>query len=244
MMIQLMQVASSLGAARPIVLVGVAGLAVALGGGCRRPAAVPAQGPLCAPPPATAKVTIKAQTKDSDPAEQPPRPLRRCFPEQPAWVDAPVADLLDKAALLFDKGDYAGTLACAEEAARAAPRSVEAHHNRAIALMRLDRLEEARDALELALALGPDDPETLEAAADLSAVEIDRRAADRDDVEHRKLAPHGSRAKSAASWAGFATGTDASRCTRTQPGCQPVCRIDCLPGSSARTRASAPPSGS
>ena len=33
--------------------------------------------------------------------------------------------------------------------------------------MRLDRLDEARDALELALALAPDDPETLEAAADL-----------------------------------------------------------------------------
>ncbi len=172
-MIQLMQVANSLGAARPIVLVGVAGLAVALSGGCRRQAPAPAQGPLCAPPPVSAsstkgtKGTTTGVTKDGDPAEQPPRPLRRCFPEQPAWVDAPVADLLDKAALLFDKGDYTGTLACAEEAARAAPRSVEAHHNRAIALMRLDRLDEARDALELALALAPDDPETLEAAADL-----------------------------------------------------------------------------
>ena len=61
-----------------------------------------------------------------------------------------------------------GALACAEEAARQAPRSVEAHHNRAIALMRLDRLDEARDALALALALAPDDPETLEAAADLN----------------------------------------------------------------------------
>jgi hypothetical protein len=165
MMIELMQGVNSLGAARPIVLVGVAGLAVAIGGGCRRPAPVPA--PICAQPPVTDKGPTKSVAKDSDPAEPPPRALRRCFPEQPAWVDAPVADLLDKAAVLFDKGDYAGTLACAEEAARAAPRSVEAHHNRAIALMRLDRLDEARDALELALALGPDDPETLEAAADL-----------------------------------------------------------------------------
>src|SRR5450631_55231 len=172
MMIQPMQVVSSLGAARPIVLVGVAGLAVALGGGCRRPPPAPAQGPQCAPTPVTAKGPTKSPTKDLDPAEQPPRPLRRCFPEQPAWVDAPVADLLDKAALLFDKGDYTGTLACAEEAARAAPRSVEAHHNRAIALMRLDRLDEARDALELALALAPDDPETLEAAADLQVNQL------------------------------------------------------------------------
>lgn len=130
-------------------------------GGCHR--AAPPSAQVCPPPPPP--VAIAAT--DKDPTEPPPRPLRRCFPDQPAWIDAPVADLLDKAAELFDKGDYAGTLACAEEAARAAPRSVEAHHNRAIALMRLDRLDEARDALELALALSPDDPETLEAAADL-----------------------------------------------------------------------------
>jgi tetratricopeptide (TPR) repeat protein len=101
------------------------------------------------------------------PTEPPPRPLRRCFPERPAWLDAPVADLLDRAADLFDGGDYPGALGCAEEAARQAPRSVEAHHNRAVALMHLDRLDEARDALALALALAPQDPETLEAAADL-----------------------------------------------------------------------------
>jgi tetratricopeptide (TPR) repeat protein len=58
-------------------------------------------------------------------------------------------------------------LACAEEAARQAPRSVEAHHNRALAFMRLLRFEEARDALALALALAPDDAECLELAAEL-----------------------------------------------------------------------------
>ncbi len=133
-------------------------------GGCHRPVARRAQGPSCAPAPMT---HAAAAPSEKDPAEPPPRPLHRCFPEQPSWVDAPVAELLDRAADLFDKGDYSGTLACAEEAARQAPRSVEAHHNRAIALMRLDRLDEARDALELALALSPDDAETLEAAADL-----------------------------------------------------------------------------
>jgi tetratricopeptide (TPR) repeat protein len=140
---------------------GVAAAAAALVG-CRHPAAHAPQAATCAP-----AAVAKAGAGDHDPAEPPPRPLRRCFAEQPAWVDAPVADLLDRAADLFDKGDYTGTLACAEEAARQAPRSVEAHHNRAIALMRLDRLDEARDALELALALSPEDPETLEAAADL-----------------------------------------------------------------------------
>ncbi len=99
--------------------------------------------------------------------EPPTRPLRRCFPQRPAWDDAAVADLLDRAADLFDAADYQGALVCAEEAARQAPRSVEAHHNRAVALLHLERLDEARDAFALALALAPDDPETLEAAADL-----------------------------------------------------------------------------
>jgi len=151
----LMAWVNSLGGARRIELVALLGAAAA--GACRRPA--PPAAPICPPAPAAAA--------EKETAEPPPRPLRRCFAEQPTWVDAPVADLLDRAAELFDKGDYTGTLACAEEAARAAPRSVEAHHNRAIALMRLDRLDEARDALELALALAPEDPETLEAAADL-----------------------------------------------------------------------------
>jgi tetratricopeptide (TPR) repeat protein len=99
--------------------------------------------------------------------EPPTRPLRRCFAQRPAWDDAAVADLLDRAADLFDAGDYQGALVCAEEAARQAPRSVEAHHNRAVALLHLERLDEARDAFALALALAPEDPETLEAAADL-----------------------------------------------------------------------------
>ena len=109
-----------------------------------------------------------ATSASSEANEPPPRPLRRCFPDRPAWMDAPVAALLDRAAELFDDADYIGALACAEEATRQAPRSVEAHHNRAISLMRLDRLDEARDAIALALALAPDDPETLEAAADLN----------------------------------------------------------------------------
>jgi tetratricopeptide (TPR) repeat protein len=113
---------------------------------------------------------VPEATTAVDPAkapEPPTRDLRRCFPQRPAWDDAAVADLLDKAADLFDAADYQGALVCAEEAARQAPRSVEAHHNRAVALLHLERLDEARDAFALALALAPEDPETLEAAADL-----------------------------------------------------------------------------
>lgn len=112
--------------------------------------------------------SIAASEKDESHAEQPaPRPLRRCFDHLPAWIDPPVSELLDRAGALFDASDFVGALACAEEAARQAPRSVEAHHDRAAALVHLDRLDDARDALAVALALDPEDPETLEASADL-----------------------------------------------------------------------------
>jgi tetratricopeptide (TPR) repeat protein len=137
----------------------------AMAGGCHgRPVCPPPLPMSVAPSPAPGA----GAPMSTEAAEPTPRPLRRCFPAEPSWVDAPVDALLDHAADLYDGGDFAGALACAEEAARQAPRSVEAHHNRAIALVRLDRLDEARDALTLALALGPDDPETLEAAADLN----------------------------------------------------------------------------
>jgi Flp pilus assembly protein TadD/predicted Zn-dependent protease with MMP-like domain len=98
--------------------------------------------------------------------EPEPRPLRRCFAERPVWVDSPVAELLDRAADHVERGDFEGVLACAEEAARQMPSSVEAHHDRAVALIRLGRLEEAKDAVTLALALAPNDVEALELAAD------------------------------------------------------------------------------
>jgi tetratricopeptide (TPR) repeat protein len=143
---------------------------------CRGPSGQQARASACPPVTPAPAASVAARpvgeatgtAAGAEPGEAPPRPLRRCFSEQPAWVDAAVADLLDHAADLFDAGDYPGALACAEEAARQAPRSVEAHHNRAVALLHLDRLDEARDALALALALAPDDPETLEAAADLN----------------------------------------------------------------------------
>jgi Flp pilus assembly protein TadD/predicted Zn-dependent protease with MMP-like domain len=100
-------------------------------------------------------------------AGRPARPLRRCFAELPVWIDSPVADLLDRAGAYLEAGDVEGVLACAEEASRQAPRSVEAHHDRALALIRLGRVEEARDAVGLALAIAPEDAETLELAAEL-----------------------------------------------------------------------------
>jgi tetratricopeptide (TPR) repeat protein len=133
------------------------------GFGCRsrssRPARAVGPAPIASIPPSSVATPLFDESAA--------RALRRCFADQPAWSDAPVSELLDRAGDLFDREDFAGALACAEEAARAAPRSVEAHHDRAAALLHLGRLDEARDTLALALALDPEDAETLEASADL-----------------------------------------------------------------------------
>jgi tetratricopeptide (TPR) repeat protein len=96
-----------------------------------------------------------------------PRPLRRCFDDRPSWRESPVPELLDEAARQFDAKEFAVALACAEEAARQAPRSVEAHHDRAVALVRLGRVADARDAVTLVLAMSPDDVEALELGAEI-----------------------------------------------------------------------------
>ena len=62
---------------------------------------------------------------------------------------------------------FEAALACAEEALRLDGRSIEALHNQALALQELGQLELARDSFTHALAIDPDDPETLAGAADL-----------------------------------------------------------------------------
>jgi Flp pilus assembly protein TadD/predicted Zn-dependent protease with MMP-like domain len=150
--------------ASALLSLGAALLALA-GTGCRSRARVPAvdRGTTAIATTAAPGGTCQMATKDPEP---PPRPLRRCFEDVPPWVDSPVSVLLDRAGDYLDRSDTDGALACAEEAARQAPRSVEAHHDRAVALIRLGRFDEARDALAFALGLAPNDPETLELAAD------------------------------------------------------------------------------
>src|SRR5204863_311605 len=66
----------------------------------------PAKRPVAKAAAATPRDSGPAPTASAAaPAEPPPRPLRRCFPARPAWVDAAVADLLDRAAELcgFDE---------------------------------------------------------------------------------------------------------------------------------------------
>lgn len=86
--------------------------------------------------------------------------------ESPSPGERETAGVLDGAADAFEDGRFEDALAGAEEALRAAPRSLPALHYRAAALAELGRTEEAREAYERALAEGKDDPELLLGAAD------------------------------------------------------------------------------
>jgi Flp pilus assembly protein TadD len=74
--------------------------------------------------------------------------------------------LLDEANKQIEHAAYAAAWTCADRAADLSPQSVEAHHLRGVALAALNRDAEAQTAYSLALAIDPDDPETLRAVAD------------------------------------------------------------------------------
>ncbi|HEY0251426.1 MAG TPA: metallopeptidase family protein [Kofleriaceae bacterium] len=80
--------------------------------------------------------------------------------------DAKVTSLLDEANKQIEAGVFGAAWTCADRAADISPTSVEAHHLRGAALAALGRDQEAATAYGLALALDPDDPETLRAVAD------------------------------------------------------------------------------
>ncbi len=80
--------------------------------------------------------------------------------------DARVPALLDEANKQIEKGNFGAAWTCADRAADLAPQAVEAHHLRGAALAALGRDGEAQVAFGIALALDPDDPETLRAVAD------------------------------------------------------------------------------
>lgn len=77
-----------------------------------------------------------------------------------------VAALIDEANRQIERGAYAAAWTCADRAADVSPSSVEAHHLRGAALAALGRETEAQLAYGLALAVDPEDPETLRAVAD------------------------------------------------------------------------------
>jgi predicted Zn-dependent protease with MMP-like domain len=88
--------------------------------------------------------------------------------------------LVDQAGRSYDEGNASRALACAEEALSSAPRLVSALHYRAAALAALGHLEDAQVAYARALAVDPDDPDTLHGAADLY---VERLAGDRSRLE-------------------------------------------------------------
>lgn len=136
-------------------------------------------------PSATASKPTASKPTEATKAKT-PEPLHRCFPDDSA-LSPPrsLQALLDRAADKLEQANdqprvctgkeskpdpqqlLRDALACTEEALRQDERSVEAHHNRGLALIGLDRKDEAQRAFTHALALDPDDPETLAAAAEL-----------------------------------------------------------------------------
>jgi Flp pilus assembly protein TadD/predicted Zn-dependent protease with MMP-like domain len=80
--------------------------------------------------------------------------------------DSRVAALLEAANKQIAEAAFNAAWTCADRAADLMPTSVEAHHLRGSALAALGRDHEAQLAYGLALALDPDDPETLRAVAD------------------------------------------------------------------------------
>jgi tetratricopeptide (TPR) repeat protein len=100
-----------------------------------------------------------------------PAPAAAAEPAERPYVPCPspaddLDQVLDEAGRRYDASEWAAALACADIAIDLAPEAVEAHHLRAAALAAEDRFAEAQVGFAMALALDPDDPETLAAAAD------------------------------------------------------------------------------
>jgi Flp pilus assembly protein TadD/predicted Zn-dependent protease with MMP-like domain len=96
------------------------------------------------------------------------QPVIECAARVPenADDDTRVQALLDQANKEIERGQYASAWTCADRASDLVPTSVEAHHLRGASLAAQGRDGEAQMAYQLALALDPDDPETLRAVAD------------------------------------------------------------------------------
>ncbi|HEY4244291.1 MAG TPA: metallopeptidase family protein [Kofleriaceae bacterium] len=153
-----------------------AGLAAALAGACGQKSEAPPPQP--ADPPlqthhagsAAAAIAVPTKSQNEGAAMRPHRedPVVECpaLINEEADDDARVTALLDEANKQIEHAQYAAAWTCADRAADLAPTSVEANHLRGAALAALGRDADAQTAYQLALALDPDDPETLRAVAD------------------------------------------------------------------------------
>jgi Flp pilus assembly protein TadD/predicted Zn-dependent protease with MMP-like domain len=143
-------------------------LAACSGETAKAPAVTPpVPAPTTPAPPAAAAATAPK----SPPGEVRPH-HETSVTECPATVpegsddDTKLASLLDTANKQIVAANFGAAFTCADRAGDLVPTSVEAHHLRGSALAALGRDNEAQLAYSLALALDPDDPETLRAVAD------------------------------------------------------------------------------
>ncbi|MGE0549690.1 MAG: metallopeptidase family protein [Kofleriaceae bacterium] len=117
---------------------------------------------------AAAASAVPPAKQEAPPVQHAGEPVVEC----PAVItdaadeDARVALLIDEANKQIERSSYGAAWTCADRAADVSPTSVEAHHLRGAALAALGRDSEAQLAYSLALAIDPDDPETLRAVAD------------------------------------------------------------------------------
>ncbi|MBA2544554.1 MAG: metallopeptidase family protein [Deltaproteobacteria bacterium] len=176
-------------------------LAVALVVGCKG-TPTPEPSPVIAAPQIVAAATAPI-AKQKDPV----KPHREdSVVECPAKLaegiddDARAAALLEAANKQIALAAYSAAWTCADRAADLMPTSVEAHHLRGAALAAQGRDQEAQLAYSLALALDPDDPETLRAVADFY-INGSKVGADKATIDHTRdalrlgleLAQRGSR---------------------------------------------------
>jgi len=137
------------------------------GGGPGDPAAGSAAGSA-----ATAAAAAAPPVKPGPAAESPSRAVAvvECpvtyDADSPATDDEKATAMIEAANKAVIDARFGEAWTCADRAADLAPASVEAHHLRGAALAGLGRAAEAQVAYGLALALDPDDPETLRAVAD------------------------------------------------------------------------------
>jgi Flp pilus assembly protein TadD/predicted Zn-dependent protease with MMP-like domain len=131
------------------------------------PEAPPVAAPI-APPPPTGAAAATAPPKQAAVRPHHEEPVTECPANLPddADDDTKVSTLLEAANKQIVQAAFAAAWTCADRAADVMPTSVEAHHLRGAALAGLGRDGEAQLAYGLALALDPDDPETLRAVAD------------------------------------------------------------------------------
>lgn len=109
-------------------------------------------------------------------------------------AEAEIERLVQDAAELFERGDLEGALQRAEAARARSPRHGPALHYRAAALAELDRLDEARDAYEEALAAAGDDLDLVAGAAEFHVNRLQDPDGDRTALERGlELARRGSK---------------------------------------------------